>query len=398
MYDLARPLLTSLACFSLIAAALALPSSAVALSCSATTYGATANDLSDDTTALQTALNASCGAVDLPAGVFRISGTLTVPSGGGIVGSGVLYQTADVTSILNANTSSGNAGITLSGFSLQKVFVNNSVADGIRIERSTDVEISGVEITGISARSGIELLLCDGFEVTDNYLHDFSATATGNLSDGEPISIDSIYIRSTDNGIVSGNVIDDMGGGALLQSDGVFVSNATNVHVTLNEISNVGEGVDLGASEDVLVDYNTIVDASAFGVKVMNGATESTIAYNTITRPRMSGVIVAGGPSTLINGATADTIVDRNVITDVGAGGTSGHPFPGAARAGVFVNGNHPDWEPVLRTAITDNTITDSQSTHTMQFGILIDEYAEDTTAVDNTISGHTVEGFRDLS
>lgn len=42
--------------------------------------------------------------------------------------------------------------------------------------------------------------------------------------------------------------------------------------------------------------------------------------------------------------------------------------------------------------------ITDTQTVHTMQYGILIDESTVDTSYIDNTISGHTVEGLRDLS
>ncbi|WP_091032897.1 right-handed parallel beta-helix repeat-containing protein [Microbacterium oxydans] len=375
------------------------PEPAHAFACSVVDFGAVAGDGIDDTTEIQAALDAGCGPVDLPAGAYLISATLTVPSGGGIVGPGVLHQTADVTTILNSNTAAGNSDITLDGFVIDKNFVDNSLADGIRIERSTDIVVSGVEIIGISARSGIELLLCDTFAVSDNYLHDYSATATGVLGDGDPVSIDSIYIRSSDNGTVSGNRIEDMDAGPSLQTDGIFVSNAVGVHVTDNEIRNVGEGIDLGNTEDVLVDYNLIEDAQAFGLKVGNGSIDSTFAYNTVARAQMSGVVVFGGASTVAgNGPTENITVDRNVITDTGSDGTAGHPFPGSARAGVYVTGDRPFWAPVAGTIITDNQITDTQTVHTMQFGILVDEYTVGTTYVDNTISGHTVEGLRDLS
>lgn len=375
------------------------PLPAHALSCSVTDFGAIAGDGLDDTTAIQAALDAACGPVGLPAGVFTLSGTLLVGSGGGIVGPGTLHQTADVTTITNSNTAIGNSDITLSGFLLSKTFVDNSLADGIRLEKSTDVTINDVEITGISARSGIELLLCDTFLVDDNYLHGFSATATGVLGDGDPVSIDSIYIRTSDNGTVSNNVIEDMDAGVGLQSDGIFVSGAVNVHVTENTISNVGEGIDLGDTDDVLVDYNTVTDAQAFGLKVGNGSINSTFAYNDVIRAQMSGVVVFGGASTIAgNGPTEDIVIDRNTITNTGSDGTVGHPFPGSARAGIYVTGDRPFWEPVARTIITDNVITDTQTVHTMQFGILIDEYTVDTFYLDNTISGHTVEGLRDLS
>lgn len=375
------------------------PAPAQAAGCSVVDFGAVADDSTDDTTEIQAALDAGCGPVDLPVGEYAISATLTVPSGGGIVGPGVLRQTADVTTILNSDTVGGDSDITLEGFVIDKDFVDNSLADGIRIERSTDIVVTGVEIIGISARSGIELLLCDTFDVADNYLHDYSATATGVLGDGDPVSIDSIYIRSSDNGTVSGNRIEDMDAGPSLQTDGIFISNATGVHVTDNEIRNVGEGIDLGNTDDVLVDYNLIEDAQAFGLKVGNGSIDSTFAYNTVVRAQMSGVVVFGGASTVAgNGPTENITVDRNVITDTGSDGTVGHPFPGSARAGVYVTGDRPFWAPVAGTVITDNQITDTQVVHTMQFGILVDEYTVDTVYVDNTISGHTVEGIRDLS
>lgn len=378
--------------------ALTVPAAAQATTapCSVTGYGAVADDQIDDTAAIQSALSADCGIVDLPAGTYVVSDTLRVGSHSGLRGPGTLRQTADVVTILNADTTAGNSDITLDGFAIAKDFVNNSLADGVRLERVDGIVIRGLEITGISARSGIELLRSTDFVVTKNHLYGYSADQAGILPDGDPISIDSIYIRLSSGGTVSHNRIEDMDGGPNIQSDGIFVT-GDDVTVEHNVIRNVGEAIDVGAADNVTVRFNRASDISGWGYKIGNGSSNSTITRNYIERAQLAGVVVFNGASVNAgNGPTENITVTHNTIVNTGSEDKSTHPVPYIPRAGISLHGYLSAWTPVTNTVVKNNVILDTYHPHRMEYGIWEDLNNVGNTITNNVIIGAVKEKFRD--
>jgi hypothetical protein len=375
--------------------ALAVPAHA-SPSCSVTAHGAIADDSIDDTAAIQAALSSGCGVVSLPKGTYLVSDTLRVPSGGGIKGSGTLRQTADVVTILNADTVNGDSDITLDGFKIAKDFVNNSLADGLRLERVNGATVKGLEITGISARSGIELLRSSDFTITRNHLHGYSADQTGTLADGDPISIDSIYVRLSSGGTVSHNRIEDMDGGPGLQSDGIFVT-GDDVVVEHNVIRNVGEAIDVGAADNVTVRYNRATDISGWGLKIGNGSSNSVITRNYVKRAQLAGVVVFNGASTVAgNGPTENIEVSFNTIVNTGSEDKTTHAIPFIPRAGISLHGYLSTWAPVANSVVKNNVIIDTYHPHRMEYGIWEDLNNINSTISNNVIIGAVKEPIRD--
>lgn len=375
---------------------LAVPAAHASLSCSVTSHGAIADDSIDDTAAIQASLSSGCGVVSLPNGTYIVSDTLRVPSGGGIKGSGTLRQTADVVTILNADTVNGDSDITLDGFKIAKDFVNNSLADGLRLERVNGATVKGLEITGISARSGIELLRCSDFTITRNHLHGYSADQTGALADGDPISIDSIYVRLSSGGTVSHNRIEDMVGGPGLQSDGIFVT-GDDVVVEYNVIRNVGEAVDVGAADNVTVRYNRATDISGWGLKIGNGSSNSVITRNYVERAQLAGIVVFNGASTIAgNGPTENIEVSFNTILNTGSQDKTTHAIPFIPRAGISLHGYLSTWAPVANSVVKNNVIIDTYQPHRMEYGIWEDLNNVNSTISNNVITGAAKQQIRD--
>lgn len=110
-------------------------------------WGAVGNGTTDDTAAIQAAINSlTSGVVQLPAGTYLV-GTLTLKTRVSLIGEGV-------TSILKATTASGNVleGTVLAGVRLHNFYVDCSArpfatGNGLYISSSfVDSEISGVTI------------------------------------------------------------------------------------------------------------------------------------------------------------------------------------------------------------------------------------------------------------
>lgn len=352
-------------------------------------FGARGDDSHDDTSSIQAALDAGLGPVFLPAKVYKISATLRVPSGSGLVGPGILHQTADVTTIMNAHPNTGNTDILLQDFTIKKDFVNNSLARGILVEHATELRIIGIEITGMSARAGIEVILSSNFVISECYLHDFHADAEGTLADGDPVSIDSIWSRSSSNGQIVNNRVENMVG-TRLQSDGIYASDSRYLVIVGNRITNVGEGIDLGHTHNSTVTGNVVAQATIFGLKLVNGAKYNTISGNTVTDAGDAGIEVARA-NHLQHGYTEGNVISGNTVLNVGSNGL----WPLTARAGIKLEGDRDEWLEPRHNVVIGNLLFDNQETKTMQYGILEDDFAVDNLFLGNKAVGYSVQEIR---
>jgi parallel beta-helix repeat protein len=344
-------------------------------------YGAKGDGVTDDTMAIQAALNSSKGPVSLPDGRYLLSKSLQVPSGSGIKGDGTLYQTADVTTIINATGEEKPQHILIEGIKIEKKFVDNSVQDGIRFEETSDIRIKGVEVTGISAVVGIYLNECTNFSIADCYIHDFSLSATerplpgGRGPDGLGIST-----RRSSFGQISGNrienllVTDESANALAWQTDGINPVWSKYLTITGNTVRNAGEGIDLVACESCTVTGNTFEDCWHFGVKVIHGSRYCTIGNNTIRNAALAGMsLYFGNPE---NGTTYGNVVTGNTIVNTGGlkrsdDQTTKGIWRGWPYAGIEIVNDNREGNSVYDFVIANNVIYDDQKEHTCKYGII---------------------------
>ncbi len=238
---------------------------------SAEIFGALGDGVTDDTKAIQTALDAGRGVVDLPAGRYRLSDSLYIPSNSGLRGTGTLVQSADVTTLLNAKADTEARDIRIEGIRIEKRFVDNSVHEGIRLVGTKQVRIHGVEVTGMSAVSGIYLNQCENFSIRDCYVHDFILSATSRpLPGGKGPDALGIHLRDSRFGQVIGNRIENLNvtlesAEAMdYQTDGINALSCRHVVFANNVVRNVGEGIDLCVCESCTVTGNVFEDCWHF--------------------------------------------------------------------------------------------------------------------------------------
>ncbi len=155
-------------------------------------YGAACNGSTDDTTAIQAALNTG-KPVSLPAASCRITEALNVPSGGALIGVGPASQllvNSDQRGVYTGGTNVLLASFRVTG-SGSAVSPQNGRA-GIHVEGTypsplasnvtiSDVIVENVRSTGISISASDKVSLTN-FIVSNTYEHGFYAAATTNLT------------------------------------------------------------------------------------------------------------------------------------------------------------------------------------------------------------------------
>lgn len=132
-------------------------------------YGATGNGTTDDTTAIQTAINAAFaaggGTVFLPAGTYVLSSSLQPKNGITIQGAGMFYSTLT----------------TVSGATFAPIDNYNNVTTGTPNESIifTDFEIDGSHQLRTVGSKGINMRYLVNCQFRNLYVHDTTATGIG---------------------------------------------------------------------------------------------------------------------------------------------------------------------------------------------------------------------------
>jgi hypothetical protein len=333
-------------------------------------FGAQGDGATDDTAAIQAALNTS-QIVLLPNwGEFLITSRLDVQAGGGIVSNGrgtIKMRGAEFTNTAGA-TCYGPLGV---GISVENddVLLDNfriyfdGTDDrhvGAIVVQANNVTVTRIEAWGFTKRPGI-INVDSSFDCTisGNFIHDCT---TNSATDGQITGI------AVDDNLVGGvhserihiteNKIRDMTVGAAFlasfgyETDGITVAkNATRDLVIANNIiETVGEGIDtfgLGAT----ITGNVIRDAYIFGIKLVHGATGNSVVANIIDRPGLQGITCQGTDDLAQD--TADNVIQANTIRDV----NQANAWPTGATAALAIGDNlGTTWLP-RRNVFKDNKI-----------------------------------------
>lgn len=301
-----------------------------------TSYGATANDGIDDSTAFNNALNAvpaDGGEVYVPAGNYRIDVTIKIKSKTRLRGDGMrasrLYwgATADGDMIENADQTNGNTGIIIEDLEIDGNRASNYNANafagfGIELSNVSDFHVErcyihdlvrdALDVTGVAGSS--TAYSTKGF-ITNNlmtgngrpYTYFDEQTQTNKTAmDGSGVGI----VMATDvvvaNNIMTGNAIcgvileknnaaevlkyisvtDNVvraGGCGIFSVFGFDTSEVEYVSITGNTIENVGEGIRIERTRHYTVANNRINNANGHGIRVHGAiAIDGTISGNHI--------------------------------------------------------------------------------------------------------------------
>ncbi|MBI1862627.1 right-handed parallel beta-helix repeat-containing protein [Candidatus Microgenomates bacterium] len=262
-------------------------------------YGARGDDTVDDTTAIQSALNAANPGetVIVPIGIYLQTNTIDIPSGITLkaeqAGATIKATNPDKQAIYLRGRDSAIVGMTLT--STATVRRESDWHHRIVLEHSTGTRVLNNIVDGGSA-AGIFATHATNYQIIGNTVKNTLADAIHNTNQ-------SSY------GEVRDNIVDTSG------DDGVAV------------VSYIKDG---GYTHHIAVTHNSITSPKARGISVVGG-TNVTIDNNSITHTRAAGMYIASEDSYQTY-AAKDVTATNNTIDQSNYETTIEH-------AGIFISG-----------------------------------------------------------
>lgn len=318
-----------------------------------TEFGAYGDGRTDDTAAIQKALDSAKTVTLSPGKTYLITSRLVVPSEGGIVGDGTPVIIARASDFLNEDLTpngrykptsmvidasgmtrppySAHQNVVLRGFKLKFQAKDPGYVDGIVARNVRGLDISGVEISGLATGSGIKVASISGTSsISNNYIHDFYSnsefrkTQPGALPQLTGIEVDNDLVNGiATNGLaILNNRVEKLVVGPVFlaahgyQTDGINIAHfeTTQYRIARNQIRDVGEGIDSFGSNGLIAD-NTTTDTYIFGIKLVHGASRNRVTSNTVTRSGLAGIVISGSASA--KQSTEQNIISGNTISDI---------------------------------------------------------------------------------
>ena len=178
-------------------------------------FGAVGDGVTDDTAAIQAALDSGAAGVFIPQGTY-LCGALTIPSNVQLYGEGAasilkVKNSANATLLTNDDTVGGNSGIELRDFAIDGNYTNQTGSpNGIQLSVVTMSKVVGVSISNVR---GMGVLLTDS---DGNELSGIVATACGKAVAGY-----GIYLYNSSFNRVVDCRTDDNCIGIAIESNGV---------------------------------------------------------------------------------------------------------------------------------------------------------------------------------
>jgi hypothetical protein len=316
-------------------------------------YGAVGDGVTDDTAAIQAALNAALaaggGAVMLfPGLTYKVTSKISIPSNCGLLGDGTStiyapaanfsntslstrYTSTSAVIDMSGQTSSPytpNANPFLIGVKIQSQVSQGRCVDAVVVRNATSAVVMGCEIYGFPIGCGIKGASLIGKTIFENnYIHDFldNTTAWVGTPQSTAIEIDNDRINSVYSfGVkILNNEIKQIQLGAAAvtaygyQTDGINIQSIAGADfiVTGNRIIDVGEGIDHWGERSV-ISNNSFTNTYGFGIKLIYGASYNAIQGNVIYNTGIAGIVLAGSNTVGVGDVTQNEI-SGNVITNV---------------------------------------------------------------------------------
>lgn len=362
--------------------------------------------VADSAAAIQAKLNSAGTSglpthVHVPAGTFRLSTGLTIPSNVTIAGhswgSKFRFDNGSLITVYSNATSN---------VTIRDLWIDHGTqtvnANGIYLDACTNWTIQNVRFTNgkmpvtlLNAVQNIRVLDCYfdsavdyGVRVADTTSDSvlvrgctFVNITLGAGSGGAPSAI--LFNGGTKHRALDNNVI-------ATHDTGVMVTNSTATLVAGNTVRSRQVSVFVGSgSLRTRVIGNDLRSEKDYGVHLLDPSasdpsSHATISANVINDCGKSGVGVEG---------VGDTIITGNQITDCGwrtVDVDDVTPLPDKQRAGVTIfnySAQLPD-----RTVVTGNVIRDLRATPLMKYGVYVDTAASGIRVANNVATGATVK------
>jgi len=335
-------------------------------------YGAKGDGVSDDTRAIQGAINAvagSGGTLRFPAGTYPVN---PVAAGSyGLVVQGAMSLSLDTGAVLQAipNGAPNSCVLAVSGASQVTIVGGAIVGDraahtgssgewgmGLSIDASSQVVVQGLAVSecwgdgfyisggsravtlcGVTAdhnrRNGLSIVAAQGVLVTGSTFRNTAGTAPEAGIDCEPnpgATVDSVQVTGC---TLSGNHGGGFGGGpavALLGQAWFTRSTISNCTVSGNNLL----GIEIAASDGNAVVGNLVTGTAGDGIVLTGQATDTAVTGNTcsgntgngISLDQCAGSVVSGNACTGNGGYGIDVVsgcgatVSGNTLSDNGRG------------------------------------------------------------------------------
>lgn len=297
-------------------------------------FGAVGDGTTDDTDAIQNALNSGSLFVFVPQGTYNITSTLTIPTGIEFYGcdtSSVLSLAANASMITTTGSNVVIRNIKLNGNSST---YNNTNNNAIYVNWTSisgyNIKINNVSILNI-AGAGVIALASSGTASNDVWIENCSIENTGTHGIIAQDYISNVWIlankvkytgllvadrpgitasRYGSNVTISNNICIGSPSALGVSVHGISVDTTINSSVTGNTISGwIGYGIEVGFCTNCTVSANTITNVGNSGIVLsadqatLQINTNVTISGNTITSPTAAGIysFITGGTGTLFN-------------------------------------------------------------------------------------------------
>lgn len=362
-------------------------------------FGAAANGRTDDSAAFAEAVASGAKTIVIPAGKYRISRQIVVPSGVTLRGTSLPTLILDVrgfneTDIGHCYAASacallflGNVGGGVFGLRFTpSAYGAELVAMAIALRQCEYVEISGCDFEGFSKAKIVRIDSSRSCTVTKNHFHDCRLASTGPAQltcidvDDNRIAGGSKNLRITANIIrrimVSPAFLAAHGD----QSDGINISHSSSSGhlIADNDVEMVGEGIDCFGRGSTIRN-NRLSMCTNYGIKLVHGACDNVVKDNIIEKVGLGGIVLAGSRNDATY--TEGNVISGNRISDVGVIG----PWAGSTTFGIKLEDDHGT-KTARGNIIRDNIIARGAS---MDVGIIL---ADNST--DNLVEGNDVQNY----
>jgi hypothetical protein len=319
-------------------------------------FGAAGDGVTDDTAAIQDALDAMSGTgtyVSVPAGTYKVSSALLVPTLTGLIGDGSATLYVVNSGFNNANPSAAgryvNNGVVInlsgqtvspytakygqkiSGLKIQYQYAVGYSVNAIVARNCFDLEISNNEIFDFPLCRAIMVASLQGnSRIVGNYIHDlennyvfpgYGFAERGQFNEtGIDVDEDTVNAVLSNRLVIENNYIENIHYGATAiavyedQADGITLRNATGIRVTNNTVIDTNEGFDFQGFNTLAVG-NVISDCTGYGIKLIHGARYNMFNANHIKNSGLAAIIVVGG--LLAEGDTSFNVFSSNTIENV---------------------------------------------------------------------------------
>ena len=369
-------------------------------------YGATGDGVTNDTVAIQAALNAATASppsvVFFPQGTYVVSTQLSVGSGTALTGYGAtLFKAAGSTGHV-IRVATGAVDVKVMGLTINGNKAANTSGHGIAFVGTllSSQRLLVADCTIINTyQSGIQINSCKEAKVVSNFIYDSARTGIEILNSCEDVSITGNHVKRSGSAnvaiaglhiLVSNNVLEDAGENPLALADNVTGYGETNKYMVVNN--------------------NICKNGGNHGIHL--GGNDHVISNNHVYNPTHDGVFLGneGGVLNLITGFTisGNRTVDcrRGVnLVNCDKGTVSGNSISSSSQFGIYldscsglaVTGNvifDSTLKGIRLTDSVDSIFSDNVINGNLQSGIESSGSCSNNVFLGNNIKGNTLTGI----